>query len=340
MSRERNSVPGALLRLPSAGGTAGRAFARLGGRRSGDGADRVYRGTLTVLALALFAVAALIIVETTRGAGPAIQAFGWRFLTSTAWDPVAEKFGALPYVYGTLVSSLLALLLALPVSLGAAVYLAEMAPPRVGGILSFVVELLASIPSIVFGIWGVYVLAPWLRTVIEPWLIAHAGFLPLFQGFPFGIGMLNAGIVLAIMIAPTIISLSREILLSIPGAMRQAALAVGATRVEAIGVVVDAARPGILGAVILGLGRALGETMAVTMVIGNTNRISASLLAPGATMASVIANEFTEATGRLYLSALIEIALILFAVTIVVNALARLTLYWTTGGRRDVAGAA
>jgi phosphate transport system permease protein len=311
-----------------------------GARRAGSGADHVYRGALVTVALGVFVVALLLVWETTKGAGPAMRAFGWSFLTSTEWDPVAGHFGALPCIYGTLVSSLLALLFSLPVSLGTAVYLAEIAPSRVGDAVSFVVELLASIPSIVFGIWGVYVLAPWLRTAIEPWLIAHLGFLPLFQGFPFGIGMLNAGIVLAIMIAPTIISLSREILLSIPGTMRQAALAVGSTRVEAIGVVVDAARPGILGAVILALGRALGETMAVTMVIGNTNRISASLLAPGATMASVIANEFTEATGNLYLSALIEIALVLFAITIVVNALARLFVFWTTGGRRDVAGAA
>jgi phosphate transport system permease protein len=309
-------------------------------RRADTAADSVYQGTLIAVAIAVFLVALLIVVETTRGAGLSIRTFGWRFLGTTTWDPVAEQFGALPYIFGTLVSSALALLLSLPVSLGTAVYLTEIAPRAVAEIVSFIVELLASIPSIVYGIWGVYVLAPWLRTWIEPWLIAHFGFLPLFQGYPFGIGMLNAGIVLAIMIAPTIISISREILLAIPGSMRQAALALGSTRVEAIGVVLDAARPGILGAVILALGRALGETMAVTLVIGNTNRISASLLAPGATMASVIANEFTEATGKLYLSALIEIALVLFAITIVVNAGARLLVYWSTGGRRDVAGAA
>ena len=302
--------------------------------------DALHRRLLAGLALTVFAVAALIVWQTVHGALPAMSAFGWRFLVSTDWDPVADHYGALPYLYGTLVSSLLALLLALPLGIGTAVTLAELAPRRVGLAVSFVVELLASIPSIVYGIWGLFVLAPWLRSTIEPWLIGRLGFLPLFHGYPFGIGMLNAGIVLAIMIVPTIVSLSREILLTMPRGLREAAWALGATRAETIGTVLDVARPGILGAVILALGRALGETMAVTMVIGNTNRISASLLAPGATMASVIANEFTEATGKLYLSALIEIALVLFGLTIVVNALARLLVIWATGGRRDVAGAA
>jgi len=301
--------------------------------------DAWYHGLLTALALVVFAVVALIVYEAARGAGPSLRQFGWRFLITTEWDPVAEKFGALPYVYGTLVSSALALLLAVPVGLGTAVYLAELAPHRVGDAVSFVVELLASIPSIIYGMWGIFVLAPWLRGLVEPWLVKHLGFLPLFQGFPFGIGMLNAVIVLAIMIVPTIVAISREILLSTPQSFREASLALGSTRAEAIGVTLEAARPGILGAVILALGRALGETMAVTMVIGNTNRMSPSLLAPGATMASVIANEFTEATGRLHLSALIEIALLLFVVTLCVNGAARLLVYWVTGGRRDVAAA-
>lgn len=303
-------------------------------------ADRACHGLLAALAALVFAVAVLILYETTRGAGPAISALGWGFLTSTSWDPVAERFGALPYLYGTIVSATLALSLALPLGIGTAVFLVELAPRRIGEAVAFLVELLAAIPSIVYGIWGVFVLAPWLRSALEPWLIAHLGFLPLFQGFPFGIGMLNAGIVLAVMVSPTIISLSREILLSLPGSLREAAFAMGATRAEAIAVMLDGARPGLLGAAILGLGRALGETMAVTMVIGNTNRISPSLLAPGATMASVIANEFTEATGKLYLSALTEIALVLFALTIVVNALARLLVRMTMGARRDIAGAA
>jgi phosphate transport system permease protein len=299
-------------------------------------ADRVYRGALGVAAALVFVVVALIVFETTRGAGLALRTFGLGFLTSTDWDPVTEKFGALPYVYGTLVSSALALLLAVPLGIGTAVYLAEVANRRLGTIVSFVIELLAAIPSIVYGVWGFFVLAPWLRSAVEPWLIAHLGFLPLFSGYPFGIGMLNAGIVLAIMVVPTIVSISREVLLSTPRSVREAALALGATPAEAIGVALGAAKPGILGAVILALGRALGETMAVTMVIGNTNRISASLLDPGATMASIIANEFTEATTPLYISSLIEIALVLFAITIVVNGLARLLVLWATGGRRTV----
>src|SRR5262245_2472406 len=309
-------------------------------RALGRLADPAYRALLTLLAITVFATLALIVWECARGAAPAWRAFGARFLIDTAWDPVAEHFGALPYVYGTLVTSAMAMLLAVPPCLGAAVFLSELAPRGFASVASFLVELLASIPSIVFGVWGLFVLAPWLRTMIEPWLIAHFGFLPLFSGYPFGIGMLNAGIVLAIMIAPTIVSISREILLSTSRSLREASLALGATRAEALAVTVDAARPGILGAMILALGRALGETMAVTMVIGNTNKISASLLAPGATMASVIANEFTEATSHLHLSALIAIALVLFAVTVVLNAAARLLVHWTTGGRRDVAAAA
>ena len=320
-------------------GPSGPVWAQAGARRWAF-ADDAYRTLLGTFALFVFVVAALIVLESARGSGPALRAFGWRFLVSSAWDPVADKYGALPYLYGTAVSSALALLLAVPLGLGCAVFLAQIAPRRLGESVAFVVELLASIPSIVYGIWGLFVLAPFLRTAVEPWLVTHLGFLPLFQGFPFGIGMLNAGIVLAVMVLPTIVSISREILLATPKSLLEASLALGSTRAEAIAVVVDAARPGILGAVILALGRALGETMAVTMVIGNTNRISASLLAPGSTMASVIANEFTEATGTLYLSSLIEIALVLFVLTLLVNAVARLLVHWATGGRRDVAGAA
>jgi len=301
--------------------------------------DGMYRGALAAAAAVVFIIVALIVIEITHGALPSIRTLGWGFLVQSQWDPVADHYGALPYLYGTLVSSLLALVLAVPLGLGSAVFLAELAKGRTAAIVSFVMELLAAIPSIVYGIWGFFVLAPFLRTTLEPWLIANFGYLPLFRGVPFGIGMLNAGIVLAIMIIPTIVSISREVLLAIPRSLREASLALGATRAEALGVTLDAAKPGILGSIVLALGRALGETMAVTMVIGNTNRISASLLDPAATMASVIANEFTEATGALYLSALIQIALVLFAVTIVVNALARSLVWLTTGGRRDVAGA-
>ncbi len=303
-------------------------------------ADALYRALLAALGALVLASLALIVIECARGAWPAMRAFGPPFFWGTEWDPVADHYGALPYLYGTLVTSALALFMAVPLGIGAALFLAELAPPVVGESVSFVIELLASIPSIVYGIWGVFVLAPFLRTLVEPWLVAHLGFLPLFQGFPFGLGILNAGIVLAIMVVPTVTAISREVLRAMPGTLREAALALGATRAEALGVTLDAARPGILGAVILALGRALGETMAVTMVIGNTNRITASLLSPGATLASVIANEFTEATGKLYLSALVEIALVLFALTLVVNAIARMLVSWTTGGRRDVAGAA
>lgn len=299
--------------------------------------DGVYRGALFAAATCVFLVVAVIVYEAARGADLSIRTFGWSFLTSMQWDPVADRYGALSYIYGTLVTSAIALVLAVPIGIGSAVYLAELAHRHVGSAVSFVMELLAAIPSIVFGIWGFFVLAPFLRDVVEPWLIRSFGYLPLFSGAPFGIGILNAGIILAIMIVPTIISISREVLLATPRSLREASLALGATRSEAIGVALDAARPGILGAIILALGRALGETMAVTMVIGNTNRITGSILSPGATMASVIANEFTEATGELYLSALIEIALVLFAVTIVVNALARALVHWTTGGRREIA---
>ena len=300
--------------------------------------DAVYRGILLAAATCVFLVVALIVFETAKGAEMSIRAFGWSFLTSTTWDPVAGQFGALPYIYGTLVTSAIALLLAIPIGIGSAIFLAELAHRQVGGVVSFVMELLAAIPSIVYGIWGFFVLAPFLRVYIEPWLIQNFGYLPLFSGAPFGIGILNAGIILAIMVIPTIISISREVLIATPRSFREASLALGATRSEAIAVVLDAARPGILGSIILALGRALGETMAVTMVIGNTNRITGSILSPGATMASIIANEFTEATEALYLSALIEIALVLFAITIVVNALARILVRWATGGRREIAG--
>jgi phosphate transport system permease protein len=303
-------------------------------------ADDLYRGTLGAIGGLVLVVIALIVWECTRGSLDSIRANGLHFLVGTDWDPIADRYGALPYIWGTLVTSALAMVLAVPTGIGAAVFLAELAPPRVGEVVSFMIELLASIPSIVYGIWGMFVLAPFLRSVLEPWLIAHLGFLPVFQGFPFGLGILNAGIVLTIMIVPTITALSREILRSMPRALPEAALALGATRAESLEVTLDAARPGLLGACILALGRALGETMAVTMVIGNSNHISASLLAPGATMASVIANEFTEATGALYLSALIEIALVLFVLTLIVNAIARLLVHAATGGRRDVAGAA
>jgi phosphate transport system permease protein len=263
---------------------------------------------------------------------PAIRAFGWRFLVTSTWDPVAGTFGALPFIYGTLVSSLVALVIAVPLSVGAAIYLAELAPSWIRPPIAFLIEMLAAVPSVVYGLWGIFVLVPWLRDWVQPALGRWLGFLPLFQGAPYGVGMLAAGLILSIMVVPYITSVSREVLLAVPNAQREAALGLGATRWEATRMaVLRYGRSGLIGAILLGLGRALGETMAVTMVIGNRPAVAASLFAPGYTMASVIANEFTEATSDLYVSALVEIGLLLLGVTIVVNALARL-LVWRVAG--------
>ena len=296
-------------------------------------ADLGFKEATTVLALLVVALTLLLVYNMATNAMPAIQKFGLRFLFTGTWDPVKENFGALPFIYGTIVSSALALLIAVPVSLGIAIYLAELAPQCIRQPLSFLIELLAAIPSVVYGLWGIFVLAPFLKQSIQPFLTKYFGFLPVFQGEFYGVGMLTAGIILSIMIIPTISSVSREVFLAVPFNQREAATALGATRWETIRLaVLGYARPGVLGAVILGLGRALGETMAVTMVIGNRPEISASLFAPSYTMASVIANEFTEATSNLYLSALIEIGLILFFVTLFINIAARL-LIWQVSGK-------
>jgi phosphate transport system permease protein len=264
-----------------------------------------------------------------------IRQFGFHFLISRQWNPIKGEFGALPFIYGTIVSSLIALLISVPFSLGIAVFLVEQAPHYIARPVGFLVELLAAIPSVVYGLWGIFVLAPFLRTYIEPPLAKALGRLPLFQGAITGIGLLTGGIILAIMITPIISAVVRDVLAAVPGSQREAALALGATKWEMIRVVLVNGAPGIAGAVILGLGRALGETMAVTMVIGNRPEISASLFEPSYTIASAIANEFTEATQDLYLSALVELGLILFLVTFIVNAIARL-LVWNvtrkTGG--------
>jgi phosphate transport system permease protein len=274
------------------------------------------------------AVASALVVESM----PTIRKFGWSFVVGTNWDPVVESFGALPFVYGTLVSSLLALVIAVPLGVGAAIFLAELSPVALRGPVAFLIELLAAIPSVVYGLWGIVVLAPTLRVYVQPVLGRTFDFLPLFQGPPYGVGMLAAGIILAIMVVPFIVTVSREVLLAVPPTQREAALALGATRWETTRMaVLRHGRSGLVGAVLLGLGRALGETMAVTMVIGNRPEIAASLFAPGYTMASVLANEFTEATSDVYVSALVEIGLVLFGVTVVVNALARL-LVWGVGG--------
>ena len=315
--------------LAPRGAEAARLRQRVGSRLP----DEAFRYAMLACGLSVAVVLGLIFYELVRNSSLSLHQFGWKFFITSTWDPVNNVFGALPFIYGTIVSSILALLIAVPLGLGVAVFITEMCPLPLRGLLSFSTELLAAIPSVIYGLWAIFVLVPILRLYIEPGLMKYLGWTGLFEGPPYGIGMLAAGIVLAIMVVPIISSLTREVLSAVPRNQREAALALGATRWEMIRVgVLRNARAGILGAVILGLGRALGETMAVTMVIGNRPEIAKSLLAPGYTMASVIANEFTEATGGLYLSALVEIGLALFLVTIVVNALARLLVWSVTRG--------
>ncbi len=299
-------------------------------------ADFLFRTIVAFCAGSLFVVTLLILFYMIKPSMPALQKFGFRFLFTSTWDPVKEVYGALPFIYGTVISSFLSLVLAVPLSLGTAIYLSELAPRELRQPLTFLVELLAAIPSVVYGLWGLFVLAPLLHDHVQPFLSRHAGFLPFFQGEYYGVGMMAAGIILSIMIIPTIASVSREVFLAVPFSQREAALALGATRWEATRLaVLKYARTGVIGAVILGLGRALGETMAVTMVIGNKPQISASLFDPSYTMSAVIANEFTEATSDLYVGALIEVGLVLFFVTLLLNILARL-LVWSVS--RSVKG--
>jgi phosphate transport system permease protein len=289
--------------------------------------DRIFRWLTLLMALSVFVLIILIGYELANGSQLALRKFGWRFLTSTNWDPVNEQFGALPFIFGTLVSSLIALVIAVPLSIATAVYLTELAPPWLRQILTVFIELLAAVPSVILGLWGIFVMVPWLREHLFPWLKTAFGFTPLFGGPIYGVSMLAGGIIIAIMIVPIITSVSREILRSVPGLQREAAYALGATRWEVTRIaVLSYAKKGLFGAVILGLGRALGETMAVTMVIGNRPEIATSLFAPGYTLASVVANEFAEASADVYLNALFEIGLVLLVVTVVVNALAQLIL--------------
>src|SRR5574342_108608 len=294
--------------------------------------DRIFQAVVYA-AVGLFVLVMIGIVSALMFESmPAIRRFGFSFVTGQEWDPVKEVFGALPFIYGTLVSSLVGMFIAVPLGIGAAIYLAELAPFWARSPVGFLIELLAAVPSVIYGLWGIFVLAPFLRAWVQPILGKTLGFLPLFQRPPYGVGMLAAGIILAIMVVPYITAVSREVLLAVPTSQREAALALGATRWETTRLaVLRYGRSGLVGAVLLGLGRALGETMAVTMVIGNRPEVALSLFAPGYTMASVIANEFTEATSDLYLAALIEIGLLLFVVTVAVNGLARL-LVWSVGG--------
>ncbi len=307
---------------------------------TGETGDHIFKFAMLLCGLAVLATLVLIVYELVLRSGLSWHAFGFKFFAGHDWDPVKEHFGALPFIYGTLVSSLLALLIAVPLSIGVAVFTTEMCPPALRGPLSFFVELLAAIPSVVYGLWAIFVLVPLLSNYVQPFLARTFGWTGLFEGPPYGISMLAAGIILAVMIIPIISSITREVLMVVPQHQREAALALGATRWEMIRVgVLRNARAGIMGGIILGLGRALGETMAVTMVIGNRPEIAKSLFAPGYTMASVLANEFSEATGDVYLSSLIEIGLALFLVTIVVNALARLLVWTVTRGQPSRANA-
>src|SRR5215467_1148356 len=300
----------------------------------GEGSDRVFQSAITACGLGVLGVLVLIVYELVTRSSLSWHSFGLKFFAASDWDPVSEQFGALPFIYGTLVSSLVALVIAVPLAVGVAVFTTEMCPKALRGPLSFFVELLAAIPSVIYGLWAIFVLVPLLSAYVQPFLAKTFGWTGLFSGPPYGIGMLAAGVILAIMIVPIISSITREVLMVVPQHQREGALALGATRWEMIRIgVLRNARAGIVGGIILGLGRALGETMAVTMVIGNRPEISKSLFAPGYTMASVLANEFSEATGNTYLSALVEIGLALFLVTIVVNALARLLVWTVTRGQ-------
>ncbi len=299
--------------------------------------DFIFKNLTLFFAIFILIIIVLMVYEMYSSSAVSREKFGLSFLTQSVWDPVQEEYGALPFIYGTLVSSFLALLIALPLSIGIAIFLSEIAPRWLEKPLSFFIELLAGIPSIVYGLWGFFVMVPWLRENVQPFLIENFGNIPLFTGAPYGVGMLAAGIILSIMILPIISSISRDVLKTVPRAQKEAALALGSTRWQATKIALSYSRSGIIGAIILGLGRAFGETMAVTMVIGNRPTISASLLEPAYTMASVIANEFTEATSEMYLSALIEIALVLFVIALIINSFARL-LVWSVTKHSDVQG--
>ncbi len=294
-------------------------------------AENAFRSATLLSASLVLALLAGVLVSLAHGAWPALATFKWHFLTSTAWDPVTQDFGALAPIYGTVVTSIIAMLIAVPVAFGVAVFLTETCPRWLRTPIGIAVELLAAIPSIVYGIWGIFVLVPLLQEHVQPWLIDHLGDIPaigvLFQGAPYGIGILTAGIVLAIMVLPFITAVMREVFQMTPRSLKEAAYGVGATQWEVVwDIVLPWSRPGVIGGMMLGLGRALGETMAVTFVVGNAHAISASLMDPGTTISAAIANEFTEAVGDLYRSSLIALGLILFVLTFAVIAGARLLL--------------
>jgi phosphate transport system permease protein len=295
--------------------------------------DQIAYLVTVICAASIFLVTCLLVYELWINSELSRHKFGWSFITTQTWDPVKEQFGAVPFMFGTVVTSVLALLISVPIGLGAAIFLSELALPRISDALTFLIELLAAVPSVIYGLLGIFLLVPVLESSVVPALKSTLGFLPLFRGAFYGVSLFSAGVVLAIMIIPFIISVSREVILTVPVEQREAALSLGSTKWEATWkVVVPYARRGIYGSIFLALARSLGETMAVTMVIGNAPKVQSSLLAPGYSIAAVIANEFTEATSDLYVDALIELGLVLFAITIIINGLARL-LILTTGAR-------
>lgn len=297
--------------------------------------DFIFRTILMLLAAGTLVLILWIAFELFDNSRGTIEAFGFRFVTGTDWNPVQETFGALPFIFGTLVTSLIALVVAGSIGLGAAIFLAEYAPAAVRGPLSFLAELLAAIPSIVYGLWGIFVFAPWMARTGMPFLNDYFGWIPIFNGPPFGVSILTAGLILSIMVVPTVIAISRDVLLAVPNSQREGMLALGATKWESIRMaVLPFARAGVIGATILALGRAVGETMAVTMVIGNRPEITEKLFSPGYTMASVIANEFNEAQSPLHTESMIEIGLILMIVTIIINVIARLLVWKVAAGQR------
>jgi phosphate transport system permease protein len=293
--------------------------------------DEIARVVTFLFAASVVVITVLLIFELWRESALPRHKFGLHFLVTRVWDPIFDQFGALPFIYGTLVTAITALVIAVPLGIGAAIFLAELAPARLSDILEFFIDLLAAVPSVIYGVLGIFIVVPLMRTYVQPALKGTLGFLPLFSGPAYGVGFLTAGVVLAIMVIPYIISVSREVLLSVPRDQREAALGLGSTHWESTWkVVVPFARSGILGSIFLALARALGETMAVTMVVGNTVTISPSLFSPGYSIAAVIANEFKEATGDLYLQSLIELGLVLFLLTFLLNGFARLLIVATS----------
>jgi phosphate transport system permease protein len=302
-----------------------------GPRRRRFSGDSVFSNLTLVFGFSIVALLLGMLVALNIDAMPSIMKFGFSFIWGTSWNPVTGEFGALPAIYGTLLTSIISLIIAVPLSLGAAIFLVELAPAWLRGPASFLIEMLAAIPSVIIGLWALFVLVPVVRDPLQFWLRDHLGSWPFFQGPPIGQGFLGAGIVLAIMVIPIITAMSRDVMRAVPQTQREAMLALGSTRWEMIWrAVLPYCRSGLVGAIILGLGRALGETMAVTMVIGNGYNLAPSLFSPGATIASIIAGQFSEATGDLYIGALVELGLVLFGVTLVVNIIARLLVWRLT----------